>query len=88
MSGNLIQFSPSAYQFPLLIKHLLHAPLARVPDSKEIVYRDVRHTYRTFRDRLGRLATGLTESASGRVMSSRYWTGTAIAITNATSPSR
>jgi fatty-acyl-CoA synthase len=61
MSGNLIQFSPSAYQFPLLIKHLLHAPMARVPDSKEIVYRDVRHTYRTFRDRLGRLATGLTE---------------------------
>jgi fatty-acyl-CoA synthase len=60
MSGNLIQFSPSAYQFPLLIKHLLHAPLGRVP-NKEIVYRDVRHTYRTFRDRLGRLATGLTE---------------------------
>jgi fatty-acyl-CoA synthase len=60
MSGNLIQFSPSAYQFPLLIKHLLYAPLVRVPD-KEIVYRDVRHTYRTFRDRLGRLATGLTE---------------------------
>jgi fatty-acyl-CoA synthase len=60
MSGNLIQFSPSAYQFPLLIKHMLHAPLARVP-NKEIVYRDVRHTYRTFRDRIGRLATGLTE---------------------------
>jgi len=47
MSDNLIQFSPSAYQFPLLIKHMLHAPLTRVP-NKEIVYRDVRHTYRTF----------------------------------------
>jgi fatty-acyl-CoA synthase len=60
MSGNLIRFSPSAYQFPLLIKHMLHAPLARVPE-KEIVYRDVRHTYRTFRERIGRLAAGLAE---------------------------
>src|SRR3978361_2273922 len=60
MAGNLIEFTPSAYQFPLLIKHLLHQPLARSPDQ-EIVYRDVGHTYRTFRDRIGRLATGLTE---------------------------
>src|SRR3954454_3114097 len=60
MSGNLIHFTPSAYHFPLLIKHLLHAPLARCPDQ-EIVYRDVRHSYRAFRDRIGRLATGLTE---------------------------
>ena len=60
MSGNLIHFTPSAYHYPLLIKHLLHAPLARSPDQ-EIVYRDVRHTYRTFRERIGRLATGLTE---------------------------
>src|SRR4051794_12584946 len=60
MSDNLITFTPSAYQYPLLIKHLLHAPLARSPDQ-EIVYRDVRHTYREFRDRIGRLAAGLTE---------------------------
>ncbi len=24
MPANLIEFSPSAYQYPLLIKHLLH----------------------------------------------------------------
>jgi len=61
MSTNLIHSTPSAYQYPLLIKHLLHAPLARSPEQ-EIVYRDLRrHTYRTFRERLGRLASGLTQ---------------------------
>ncbi len=60
MSANLIEWSPSAYRYPLLIKHLLHAPLIRSAD-KEIVYRDLRrHTYRTFRERLGRLASGLS----------------------------
>jgi len=61
MSPNLIQSSPSAYEYPLLIKHLLHAPLVRSPDQ-EIVYRDLRrHTYRTFRERLGRLASALSQ---------------------------
>ena len=51
--------TPSAYDYPLLLKHLLHAPLAHSPDQ-EIVYRDlVRYTYREFADRLGRLARGL-----------------------------
>ena len=27
MSAKLIEVSPSAYQYPLLIKHLLHYPL-------------------------------------------------------------
>jgi fatty-acyl-CoA synthase len=58
MTGRLIQPTPSAYRYPLIIKNLLHQPLARSPD-REIVYRDIRHTYRTFRDRLGRLASGL-----------------------------
>ena len=59
MSGSLIEHTPSADDYPLLIKHLLHTPLATTPDQ-EIVYRDSsRYTYRTLRQRIGRLATGL-----------------------------
>ena len=43
MPGKLIEVSPSAYEYPLLIKHLLHYPLANAPDQ-EIVYRDLRRT--------------------------------------------
>ena len=51
----------SAYTYPLLIKHLLHSPMTRAPDQ-EIVYRDLRRrTYREFRERIGRLASGLTQ---------------------------
>ena len=47
--------------YPLLIKHLLHTPMVRAPDQ-EIVYRDLRrHTYREFRERIGRLASGLSK---------------------------
>ena len=60
MPGNAIA-SPFAYQYPLLIKHLLHYPLVHAPDQ-EIVYRDIkRHTYREFRERVGRLASGLAQ---------------------------
>jgi fatty-acyl-CoA synthase len=59
MSASLIEHTPSAYDYPLLIKHLLHTPLAVAPEQ-EIVYRDIsRYTYRTLRQRIGRLATGL-----------------------------
>lgn len=61
MSASLIEHTPSAYDYPLLIKHLLHTPLAIAPEQ-EIVYRDSsRYTYRTLRQRIGRLASGLTE---------------------------
>src|SRR5271157_798068 len=61
MPDNLIEFSASAYKYPLLIKHLLHYPMVHAPDQ-EIVYRDLRrHTYRTFRERIGRLASGLSQ---------------------------
>src|SRR5271166_3516091 len=60
MSDNLIEITPSAYVYPLLLKQLLHTSLARSPDQV-IVYRERRHTYRQFRDRVGRLASGLTE---------------------------
>lgn len=51
--------APSAYAYPLLIKQLLHTPLANAPDQ-EIVYRDsVRMSYRTLRERIGRLGSAL-----------------------------
>jgi fatty-acyl-CoA synthase len=49
----------AAYFYPLLIKQLLHTPLANTP-NQEIVYRDlVRYDYRTLRDRIARLGSGL-----------------------------
>jgi fatty-acyl-CoA synthase len=60
MSDALIEHTPSAYRYPLLIKHLLHAPMTQAAD-REIVYRDIsRYTYRTLRERIGRLASALT----------------------------
>ncbi len=60
MSVSFIERTPSAYDYPLLIKHLLHTPLAVAPDQ-EIVYRDThRIPYWLMRQRIGRLASGLT----------------------------
>ena len=59
MPPKLIARTPEAYGYPLLIKHLLHAPMAHAGDQ-EIVYRDrVRLTYRDFHARLHRLAAAL-----------------------------
>jgi len=59
MSATLIERTPSAYDYPLLIKHLLHTPLVTAPDQ-EIVYRDIsRYTYRTLSKRISQLASGL-----------------------------
>ena len=59
MSASLIERTPSAYDYPLLIKHLLHTPLATAPEQ-EIVYRDIsRYNYRTLGHRISRLASGL-----------------------------
>jgi hypothetical protein len=53
-----IERMPSAYGYPLLIKHLLHTPLVHAPEQ-EIVYRDLqRYDYRTLR-RIGQLANAL-----------------------------
>ncbi len=55
----LIERTPSAYSYPLLIKSLLHTPIIYSPDQ-EIVYRDTkRFTYRDFYRRLKRLGSGL-----------------------------
>ena len=59
MTARLIQVAKSAYQYPLLIKQLWHAPLLQAPDQ-EIVYRDLkRFTYRDLRERVGCLASCL-----------------------------
>ena len=59
MSVSATEPASSAYAYPLLIRHLLHTPLATSP-HKEIVYADQRrYDYRTFVQRIGRLASAL-----------------------------
>jgi len=59
MPVKIIQGTPSAYSYPLLIKQLLHTPLAVAPEQ-EITYQGkIRYSYRTLRERIGRLASGL-----------------------------
>ncbi|MDD5298082.1 MAG: fatty acid--CoA ligase [Rhodocyclaceae bacterium] len=54
-----------AYAYPLLIKQLLHTPLANAPDQ-QILYRDIsRYSYRTLRERIGRLAGALARLGVG-----------------------
>jgi fatty-acyl-CoA synthase len=59
MSDSLIFRTPSAYNYPLLIKNLLFFPVIDEPDQ-EIVYRNQRFTYRELRQRIARLANALT----------------------------
>ena len=59
MSVKIIPGTESAYSYPLLIKQLLHTPLAIAPEQ-EITYQGrIRYTYRELRERIGRLASGL-----------------------------
>jgi len=58
--------TPSAYNYQLLIKHLLRTPLTYAPDQ-EIVYRDrIRYTYTEFGRRVARLANALTGLGVGQ----------------------
>ncbi len=61
MSGvRRIPRTSSAYDYPLLVKQMLHTPIHYAP-NQEIVYRDlVRHTYRDLYHRIHCLASGLT----------------------------
>src|SRR6202022_2504007 len=60
MSIRLADRASNAYSYPLLIKHLLHTPLATAPDQ-EIVYRDrSRYTYVKLNQRISHLAAGLS----------------------------
>jgi fatty-acyl-CoA synthase len=74
------QPAQSAYAYPLLIKQLLHTPLAVAPEQ-EIVYRDLkRYDYWTLRHRIGQLASvlgaiGVTQGDTVAIMdwdSNRY----------------
>ena len=59
MQDTVQNATPSAYAYPLLIKHLLHTPFAQAP-NQEIVYRDqLRMTYSQLQERIARLANGL-----------------------------
>lgn len=57
--NNIIDQTPSAYAYPLLIKQLFLAPLANNP-NQEIVYRDqLTISYKTWYERVHRLAGAL-----------------------------
>jgi non-ribosomal peptide synthetase component E (peptide arylation enzyme) len=61
MQTRLIEPTPSAYGYPLLIKNLLDPPLRYAP-NQEIVYRDkVRMNYRQLAERIHRLANALAD---------------------------
>ena len=65
MQSEKVQVTPSAYSYPLIIKQLLHTPLATALDQ-EIVYADkLRYTYRDFARRIQRLAHGLSRNGVG-----------------------
>jgi len=75
MSATEMPAASSAYAYPLLIKQLLHTPMALAPDQ-EIVYRDqVRYRYRDFRGRLDRLANALARLGvkAGSVVAVMDW---------------
>jgi fatty-acyl-CoA synthase len=56
MGVRVSESTASAYHYPLLLKHLLHMPLATARDQ-EIIYRDRRrYTYATLDTRIRRLA--------------------------------
>ncbi len=62
----------TAYAYPLLLKQLLHTPLANAPEC-EIVYRDrVRYDYRTLAQRISRLGSGL-KVAPGQTVAVMDW---------------
>ncbi|MFT5504134.1 MAG: fatty-acyl-CoA synthase [Gammaproteobacteria bacterium] len=49
----------SAYNYPLLIKHLWHTPLLRCPDQEIVSGLSKRFNYRSIYQRIGKLAAGL-----------------------------
>jgi fatty-acyl-CoA synthase len=75
MPVKILPKTQSAYAYPLLIKQLLHTPLATVPDQ-EITYQGkIRYTYRTLRERIGRLARGLASlgTEAGQTVAVMDW---------------
>lgn len=61
MGIRIVEPTQNAYTYPLLIRHLLHTPLAAAPDQR-IFYKDSHsYTYRDLRERIGRLASVLRD---------------------------
>ncbi|MGD9209417.1 MAG: fatty acid--CoA ligase [Desulfobacteraceae bacterium] len=61
MPTKLIDRTPSAYEFPLLIKNILRTPMIFSPDQ-QIVYRDLRrYDYTTLNKRIAQLANALSK---------------------------
>jgi fatty-acyl-CoA synthase len=61
MSTSPLETTSFAYAYPLLIKSLLHTPLTSAADQQIVYAERVRYTYRTFRDRIARLGSALTD---------------------------
>jgi len=59
MTHDRLTPAASAYDYPLLIRHLLHTPMAQARDEEIVYARQRRHSYATFGERLGRLANAL-----------------------------
>ena len=59
MPVQLIDRTPGAYAYPLLIKQLLHTPLAIAPEQEITYLGGRRHSYRMLRERIGRLVSAL-----------------------------
>lgn len=75
MPVKLVQSTPSAYQYPLLIKQLLLTPLAIAP-GQEITYQGkIRYNYRTLNERIARLANTLKSLGvtSGQTVAMMDW---------------
>ena len=60
MSSNPAQPAASAYAYPLLIRHLLHTPLATAPRQAIVYAEKRRHDYAMLMERIARLASALT----------------------------
>ena len=59
MSSNPAQPAPSAYPYPLLVRQLLHTPLATAPEQEIVYAGGRRYDYATFALRIARLASAL-----------------------------
>jgi len=60
VSDNLVAKTPSAYDFPLLVRHLLHTARDLGADREIVFHPHRRYGYATFLERIARLASGLT----------------------------
>lgn len=59
MPVKLVHSTPAAYAYPLLIKQLLHTPLAFAAEQEITFQGRLRYTYRDLRTRIGQLANAL-----------------------------